>query len=140
MSLYVVDASVAAKWFIPETHAEEARRLLAGPNELRAPDMLWLEMHSIVCRHIRRNQFPRDQGLQILSALHAFPIQIFPSADLLDYATAVALDTAASVYDCIYLALAIRLDARVVTADLRFYHTLRLGPLADRVEWVGDLR
>lgn len=139
MNRYVVDASVAAKWFIPETHTEEARRLLAGPNELRAPDLLWLEMHSIVCRHIRKKQFHREEGLQILSALRAFPIQIFPSADLLNTATAIALDTAASLYDCVYLALAVLQDDFVVTADRRFYQRLSTSPLRNRFLWVGDV-
>ena len=139
MSLSVVDASVAIKWFFPEVHSEEAIRLRTPPHELHAPDLLWLEVHNVVCRNIRRNLIAQEKGLQILSVLRRLPIQIFPSVDLLDTATAIALDTAAGLYDCIYVALAILLDARMVTADRRLYQGLRSGPLADRVLWVGDL-
>ena len=135
-----MDASVAAKWFLQEPQSEDALRLLADPHELRAPDLLWLELSSVVCRRIGRKQIPREEGFLVLSTVRRLPIQIFSSTELLGAATGIALDTATSLYDCIYLALAIRLDARVVTADLRFYHSLRLGPLADRVLWVGDLR
>ena len=139
MTHYVVDASVAAKWFIQEIHTEEARRLLTRAHQLSAPDLLWLELHSIVCRRIRSKQLHREHGLPILAALHAFPIQIFPSADLLDAATGIALDTACSLYDCIYIALAVFLDARVVTADRRFHRGLAASNLGTRVLWVGDL-
>ena len=140
MSSYIVDASVAAKWFLQEDHTEEALRLLADSHELRAPDLLWLEVHSVVCRRIRRKQLPQRRVFPILWGLRRLPIQIFPSTDLLDLATVLTLDTATNLYDCIYLALAVLQDACVVTADLRFYHSLRLGPLAGRVLWVGDLR
>ena len=139
MSTYVVDASVAAKWLMPEAHTQEARRLLAGLHELRAPDLFWLEMHGIVCQRIRRKAFPRQEGLRILSALHSFPIQIFPSADLLANATAIALGSAIGLYDCIYVALAVLLDAPMVTADRRLLQGLAGGPLAPYVLWVEDI-
>ena len=139
MSPYVVDASVAAKWFLQEAHTEEALRLLADPHALRAPDLLWLELHSVVCRRIRRKQLPQRRVFPILWGLRRLPIQVFPSADLLDLATVLALDTATSLYDCIYLALAVLQDACVVTADLRFYRRLETGPLRNRVLWVGNI-
>jgi predicted nucleic acid-binding protein len=38
--MIVVDASVAAKWFLPETGSEEATQLLSGANKLIAPDLI----------------------------------------------------------------------------------------------------
>jgi predicted nucleic acid-binding protein len=37
MSLYVVDSSVAIKWYVPEVHDAEAQRLRAGGAILHAP-------------------------------------------------------------------------------------------------------
>lgn len=37
----VVDDSVAIKWFVPEIHAEAARRLLREGITLLAPDLIW---------------------------------------------------------------------------------------------------
>ena len=37
---FVVDASVAIKWFVPEIHAEAARRLLREGITLLAPDLI----------------------------------------------------------------------------------------------------
>ena len=50
MSLYVVDASVAAKWFIEEVHAEAALALLRESNRLHAPDFLLVEMDGLLCK------------------------------------------------------------------------------------------
>lgn len=139
MSIYVVDASVAAKWFFEEPYTEEALRLRTHPHELRAPDYLWVEMSSIVCQRVRRNQILREDGLEVLSALRRFRIHVFPSSNLLDSAIGIALATATSLYDCLYVALAVSLDAQVVTADRRFYLGLGPGRFADRVLWIGDI-
>ena len=37
MSVFVVDASVVVKWFVPEIHSDAARRLLVLPHEYIAP-------------------------------------------------------------------------------------------------------
>jgi len=50
-------------------------------------------------------------------------------------AHAIALITSRSVYDSMYLALALRLDTRVITADERFFHALQSFPdLAGSIE------
>jgi len=139
MSLYVVDASVAVKWFIAEVDSEAALRLLAPSHGLIAPDFLWLEVSSVVCQQIQRRLMPSKEGLKILPALRKLPIQIFPSSDLVDSATAIALETATSIYDCVYLALAVSLDAQMVTADRRFYQALAPNRFANYALWIGDV-
>ena len=139
MSIYVVDASVAVKWFFEEAHSENALRLLNDPHQLHAPDFLWMELASVACQRVRRKEISSGKGLQILLALRHYPIRIFPSADLLDAATAIALETATSPYDCVYIALAVSLDAQTVTADRRFYQALAKGRFANRGLWIGDL-
>jgi predicted nucleic acid-binding protein len=47
MRRYVVDASVAVKWFVPEIHSAEALRLLSSDCELLAPDLLPSELGNI---------------------------------------------------------------------------------------------
>jgi predicted nucleic acid-binding protein len=42
--LIVVDASVAAKWFLPEADSEAAGRLLTGRRKLLAPDLIRIEV------------------------------------------------------------------------------------------------
>lgn len=139
MSVLVVDASVAAKWFLQEVHTENALRLLTDPHELHAPDLLWLELHNVVCRRIRRKLIASEEGVRMLAAVRRFPIQIFPLTDLLDPATGIALDTATSLYDCLYIALAVQLDGKMVTADRPFYRGLASTHFANRVVWIEDM-
>jgi predicted nucleic acid-binding protein len=50
-------------------------------------------------------------------------------------AHAIALITARPVYDSMYVALALRLDTRVITADGRFFRALQSFPdLAGSIE------
>jgi predicted nucleic acid-binding protein len=139
MSLYIVDASVALKWFLPESESEVALRLRAPSHLLAAPDYLWLEVGSVVCQAIQRKELTSEEGLEILPRLRKIPIQIFPSANLLDSAIATALETSTSFYDCLYLALAVSLNAQMVTADRRFCRALAAGQFANRLLWIGDI-
>ena len=48
MSLFVVDASVAIKWFFPEIHGDAALRLLEGEHRLHAPDLIYSEFGNVL--------------------------------------------------------------------------------------------
>lgn len=139
MSIYVVDASVAAKWFTDEEHGEAALSLLDKKNRLHAPDFLLLEMDSIIGKWARRGTVSPAEGEEIRDALRSYPIQMHPFTLVLDTAFAIAGQTGQSIYDCLYVALAAILKGRMVTADYRLYQGLKDGPLAKHVVWVGDL-
>jgi predicted nucleic acid-binding protein len=140
MSTYVVDASVAVKWFLPELDSEAACRLRDPSHKLLAPDYLWLEVNSVVCQRIQKKQILPEEGLQILPELKRFAIQLFPSADLLHSATHMAIETSTSFYDCLYLSLAVSQNAQMVTADRRFCRALDPNQFANRVMWIGNIR
>jgi predicted nucleic acid-binding protein len=48
VSDFVVDASVAVKWFVPEIYDAQALRLLSGSHQLVAPDLLYVEAGNIL--------------------------------------------------------------------------------------------
>lgn len=139
MSVYVVDASVAAKWVFEETHTADALRLFDDGNRLHAPDFLLIELDSVVCKRIRQGQVSGDLGRQVRATLRQFPVQHHPFLPLLDPAFEIASRTPCSVYDCLYVALAAVLDGQMVTADGRLHDLLAEGPFARQVLWVGDL-
>ena len=139
MSLFVVDASVAAKWVFEEVHTQQAHRLLEGSNDLHAPDFLLIEFDNIVCKRIRRGKISEDEGREARALLRRFPIEHHASLELLDHAFKVANQTRRSLYDCLYVALAEFLGDRLVTADRRLYEALADGPFARHVSWVEDV-
>ncbi|HEX8076289.1 MAG TPA: type II toxin-antitoxin system VapC family toxin, partial [Chthoniobacterales bacterium] len=57
---------------------------------------------------------------------------------LIDSATQIAIDIGHSVYDCIYLALAIEAASQFITADEAFVQKLRRGPLRDRAIMLSE--
>jgi len=139
LSVYVVDASVAAKWFARERHAESSLGLLSEGNRLHAPDFFVLEMDSVLCKWIRRGVIAEAEGDEIRSALERLPIQKHPFSVLRDSAYRIANRTGRGLYDCLYVALAALVGGPMVTADRSLYEGIRKGRLAEHVLWVGNL-
>lgn len=139
MSLFIVDASVAAKWFVEEEYDEAALSVLAETNQLHAPDFLLLEMNSIICKWIRRGVVTETEGSDLRDAFRQFPVRHHPFVPFLDSAFAIASRTGQSVYDCLYVALAALLKGKMVTADRRLYDSLNKGSFKKQVIWVGNI-
>lgn len=139
MTRYVVDASVALKWFIPERLSEAAGRLHLGKHSLSVPAFFWLEIGNVLAKKIRRGELTRTEGDYILDELHHLPLQRHADEHLFRPAYALALQTQRSLYDCLYLALAEAIDGRMVTADRKFYSALVNEEQGRRILWVEDL-
>lgn len=139
MSRYVVDASVAVKWYVPEDDSDAAGTLLDGSHELHAPDLILPEFGNIIWKKIRRGEITSAKGRQIIEAFLQVPVQKHSGAQLLEPAFETADRTTQTVYDCTYLALAVALDCEMVTVDERFYKAIGQTPLAKHTLWVADL-
>ena len=140
---YVVDASVAIKWYVPEVHHEHASRLLAGMGHadvaLHAPDLFLSEAGNIIWKKVWSRECSRQEGEEILDALLAVPITIHPARLLLPSAFEVASDHGTTVHDALYVVLAAHLDCRLVTADRRLYRSLRQTEWGAFIEWLGEI-
>ena len=140
MSVIVVDASVGVKWFLPEVHAAEARQWRNGPDELQVPAFFFdLEIANVLWKKVRRAEIGRADADLILAQLPALPVTRHPEAPFLASAFDLANHTQRTVYDCLYLALAVQLVGRMVTADQRLYNSLSGTPWAGSICWVADL-
>lgn len=113
----VVDASVALKWVVPESLSEHADRLLAGDHDLAAPDLLGTEAANALWKKVLRNELsPRDAREALYLLLHG-GLTWHATQPLLPRALEIARLARHPIYDCVYLALAERLGAPLVTAD-----------------------
>lgn len=131
----VVDASVVIKWFIPEAGSDAASRLLASEDRLEAPDLLFAEIANAIWKKVLRGQLTRAESQLLVSDFEKIAVNTTPCRALANDAHALALITSRSVYDSMYVALALRLDTRVITADERFFNALQSFPdLAGSVE------
>lgn len=136
MSGYVVDASVAVKWFVPEVHSDQAERLLESAENLHAPDLLLSEVGNIVWKKQRRGEITQEEAREIVYALTCVPFLIHPSLAVVEAALELAIGYDRTVYDCIYLAMAEALRCPLVTADERLFNSLQTTPHASTVTLV----
>jgi predicted nucleic acid-binding protein len=136
---YVVDATVAVKWFIPEINSEKAARLLDGTYELIAPDLLLPEFGNILWKKVQLGEISQETSRRIIHNFKAVMLQTYPSTLLLETAVEMANTLAQTVDDCFYLALAFTEECQLVTADRKFYNALKISFFADNLLWVEDI-
>lgn len=138
MTRWVVDASVAVKWLLPEALSAEAQALVTPENELLAPALLPAEVGNALVKRARTDNLFPGVAEELFADFRQAPVAYRPIEPLLEPALSLALGHRASLYDCLYLALAEASDAKLVTADRRFLDTIRRGPLASSIIWIED--
>jgi predicted nucleic acid-binding protein len=122
----VIDASVALKWVLDEPGQAEADALLA--EELIAPSLWLLEAANALWRRSARGELTAAEAEERLGELFNAPVTSTAiEADLVS-AMRLAAEFSHPVYDCLYLALALRESTHVVTADQRFHAVLANHP------------
>lgn len=138
MSSLVVDASVAVKWFVPEIHSDAAAAWLDRGVDLLAPDLIFAEVGNIVWKKIARHEIDDDEARRILRAFQSIPFASRAAASLLPIAFEIAFGLSRTVYDCMYLALAVAEDSVVVTADRKLYDVVAASALHRQICWVEE--
>jgi predicted nucleic acid-binding protein len=139
LSGLVVDASVGLKWYLDETHASAARLLLNGKDELSVPHLFFTEIGNVLWKRWRRRQLSAQVVVAALEAIEAVGLTVWTDRGLLWDAIAIALRRGCSVYDSLYLALADKIDGRLVTADRRLVNSVAGTDSARRVVWIEDV-
>ena len=128
----IVDASIAVKWFLDEDRFVEARSLL-GSDSLNAPQLIRIEVTHVLWRAVKRG---RLESGAFSSAMQVMD-KVFEGAASTDalIARSIALTTHLNhpVYDCLYIALAEREAAVLVTADERQFSAARRAKVPARL-------
>ena len=134
MSL-VIDASTALKWVLDEEGADAALALQGA--DLTAPSLWLVEAANALWRRSRNGEFSETKAAELLADLTQAPVVAMPLEPDLGAALTLAHLLGHPIYDCLYLAAAIRLGTFVVTSDRRFAEVARRGNLAGRVKLLG---
>jgi predicted nucleic acid-binding protein len=135
----VVDANVVIKWHVAEVHTDAALRLLRDDApELHVPELVYSEVGNILWKKVRRGELIADEARRIARLVATAPLAVHPSAPLLEAALEIAIQTGRTVYDSQYVALALQIGCRLVTADEKLYNALKGGPFGPNVLWVED--
>lgn len=143
MTNVVVDTSVSVKWCLPSSREElvaEAEELLASSRreEVRflVPDLFWVELANALWKAVRRNEISSNNAASAIFFVRDLDITTLPSIDIVPQAMDLAISHGRTVYDSLYVALAVQSKSEMITADERLANAL-----AARfpVKWLGAL-
>jgi predicted nucleic acid-binding protein len=138
---FVIDASVALKWCLPaqqEAFTKEAQELLeayrSADVRFFVPDLFWLEIGNALWKAVWKGKIVADWAGNGYTQMTNLDISTVPSVDLVPEAMQLAFTHRRSVYDCVYIVLALKSKAELITADERLANAL-----AARfpVKWLG---
>jgi predicted nucleic acid-binding protein len=105
---------------------------------LVAPEFLMVECANVLHSRARRGMMTRDEARGALAQLMAVPVQLRPAASHIAVAQSLAFDLDQTVYDALYLAVALAERATLVTADRAFVAAVaRHGLYASSVRLLG---
>ena len=116
--MIVIDASVALKWVLPEDGSDSARAL--RNENLIAPSLWLIEAANALWRHASMGKLAEGDAALLLRELATAPVNSMQVNDDVSAALELAMRIDHPSYDCLYLALAVKHDTHVVTADRRF--------------------
>jgi predicted nucleic acid-binding protein len=142
LTTFVLDAGVAAKWFLPapaEDLVPEAFQLLRqyelGELDFVVPDLFWAEFGNLAWNAARRGRWPTTDAMTAVREILSRQFLTFSSRELLNPAFEIAGRFDRTVYDSLYVALAVELHTDLITADERL-----VNALAARfpVKWLGS--
>ena len=138
----VLDASVAVKWFLSteEPLKEQALDLQTrherGEIEFIIPDLFWAEVGNVLWKAVRQRRCSARDAEESLRRAKLLGLRAVPSVELVEEAFAIARKHDRTLYDSLYLALAISRRATLITADERLAKaTAAYLP----VKWLGAL-
>lgn len=121
----ILDASIAIQFYVPEACSERALAWLTREVDFSVPDIFLVEVAQALLRHCRERRLTREDLDLAVGDLDQLVQVSFGSGDLVIRALAIAHDLDHRLHDCMYLALAERLDCALLTADERLVRKVR---------------
>lgn len=119
MTPVVVDTSVVVAWYLPEEFRTAARRwqdrLLKGMVQLLVPSFHYWEFANVLRTYVRRGELDPEVAAEIYELHLDAPLEVAePDRERV---LETALGYEATAYDAVFIALALQLDARLLTAE-----------------------
>lgn len=115
--MIVVDASVLAVALVDDDLAGDSARARLGGQVIAAPDLIRLEVMSVIRRQVAAKRLTLRRADLALGDLAETPMRVAPHAPLMPRIWELRQNV--TVYDAAYVALAEALDVPLVTGDAR---------------------
>ncbi|HEY7300638.1 MAG TPA: type II toxin-antitoxin system VapC family toxin [Xanthobacteraceae bacterium] len=117
--MIIIDASVAAKWVLPEPDSDRAAGLRKHEDDFAAPSLVIAEVGNAIWKRAIRGEISKTDAAAALETVMAHFAEVVSLDELAARAIQFAIDLRHPIYDCFYLALAERERAPIVSADVR---------------------
>ncbi len=108
--------------------------MVAGQDACVAPDWAVAEVANALAAKVLYEGLPIEAAEIGISRMPEFLLPLVPSLQLIAPALRLSYELKHAVYDCIYLALAIRDGIKLITADKKFIQSVARGNLSRHVD------
>jgi len=119
VSVFVLDASVAVAWYMPEDLGTAARvwqaRMLGGEVDFVVPSLHYWEVGNVLRTYVRRSELDAEIAESVYQLHLEAPLRV-AEPDRQNVLRR-ALEYGATTYDAVYIELALSLDAPLLTAE-----------------------
>lgn len=134
----VVDASALLAPLLADEHAAEAFGHLTSASARFAPELIVAEVASALSKRVHRGEMTPAEAELKRRESRLMPLTVVSLQGLDERAPALAQMLDHSVYDCLYLALAVDKGCPVLTADRHFAAAARDAGLGGYVLLLGE--
>lgn len=136
MNTRILDTSVAIAWYLPETFSAGARswrdRILSGMIRALVPSLHYVEFANVLRTYVKRGEMDPELAEEVYSLHLEAPLEVVdPQRDEI---LRTALEFSATSYDAVYINLALRQGAPLLTGERTTTPWVtKLGDLAEVV-------
>jgi predicted nucleic acid-binding protein len=141
VTTFVIDASVAVKWFLPSSQEQYSgnafallKRYVAGELRFVVPDLFWAELGNVCWKASRQGRWSQKDAQAAVSATKKRAFPTVSTLSLLEDAFAISMAFDRTVYDSLYIALALTVKSEFITAD---EHLANAVAAHLPVKWIG---
>jgi predicted nucleic acid-binding protein len=132
---WVLDASIALAWGLPEEASPQADRFLSrvsGKDVLWVPSLWWYELANALTLAERRKRLTEADGIQLRELYGMLPIKTdtIIGPEIIERLRTLAREYSLSAYDATYLELALRKGIRLATLDQNLQSATQKAGLA----------
>jgi predicted nucleic acid-binding protein len=118
----VIDTSALIRLYIPDGPIPEGveeflRGVERGNHIAIAPELLLVESANVLNKKRKINEITEAESIQLLNDILSLPIRYFPHGPFISTAFDLAREHEITLYDAVYLALAVEQGAVLFSAD-----------------------
>ncbi|MBD3616725.1 MAG: type II toxin-antitoxin system VapC family toxin [Gracilimonas sp.] len=130
----VLDASIAAKWIFLEEDSDKAEQLLKDHSGFLVPDLFYIEMDSLIGKKVQRRELEASDAHRKRDQVQRIAADVVYHQTLAKLAFDISISLPVTMYDALYLALAMDNQTKMWTADNRLVRGLSNTILSKHIE------